>query len=75
MTGSKVRILDHMKKHGSITSMEAFHEYGITRLASRIFDLRELGYDIATLMMDGENKYGEAVKYAKYVLRGEPNGT
>ncbi len=51
--------------------MQAFEQYGITRLASQINKLRNKGYDIATIMMEGENRYGEPVRYAKYVLRGE----
>lgn len=70
MKGSKVRLLTHFEKYGSITSMEAVEKYGITRLAARIKDLRDLGYDITTLMMDGQNRYGEATRYAKYVMGG-----
>ena len=74
MKGHKVRILNHLAEYGSITSMEAFQNYGITRLAAQIKVLRDLGYDIVTLMMEGQNRYGEATRYAKYVLRGEKNG-
>lgn len=70
MKGQKVRVLQHLKSHGSLTSMEAFEQYGITRLAAVIFDLRELGHDIRTLDMEGQNRYGEATRYAKYVLCG-----
>lgn len=42
MTQTEV-ILDYMKRNGSITSMQAFHELGITRLSARIFDLRKAG--------------------------------
>lgn len=74
MKGSKTRILNHFKEYGSITSMDAFERYGITRLAARIKDLRDLGYNITTLTMEGQNRYGEATRYAKYILKGEPNG-
>lgn len=70
MKGQKVRVLQHLKSHGSLTSMEAFEKYGITRLAAVIFDLRELGHDIRTFDMEGQNRYGEATRYAKYVLCG-----
>lgn len=39
-------VLDYIKKHGSITSWEAFMKLNITRLSGRIYDLREQGYDI-----------------------------
>lgn len=34
-------ILHHMKVHGSITTMEAFQKYGVTRLSGRIWELRK----------------------------------
>ena len=74
MKGSKLRILNHFKKNGSITSMEAFQNYGITRLSARIKDLRDMGYDIVTHMVESPNRYGEITRYAKYVLRGERSG-
>lgn len=70
MKGSKVRILDHLKKYRTLTSMEAFELYGITRLSARIKELREMGYNIVTLMVDDTNRYGEIVRYGKYVLKG-----
>ena len=70
MTGSKVRILEHFKKYGTLTSMEAFERYGITRLAARISELRVKGYDIRTVMVDGVNRYDEPVRFANYVYKG-----
>lgn len=73
MKGSKLRIIDYMKLHKGITSMDAFTDLGITRLSARIKELRESGYSIDTIMMEGMNRFGEAVRYGKYVLKGEPN--
>lgn len=73
MTGSKPRIINYMKLHGGITSMDAFKDLGVTRLSARIFELRKLGYDISTIEIESTNRYGEAVRYGKYVLKGEPN--
>ena len=69
--GHKSKVLDYMKENGSITSYEAFKEFGITRLAAIIFRLREKGYSIATLMVDGYNRDGNPVRYGKYILNGE----
>lgn len=33
-------ILDYMRKHGSITAMDAIRDFGCMRLASRVSDLR-----------------------------------
>lgn len=68
MKGSKQRIIQYMKKHKGITSQDAFRELGITRLSARIKELRELGYDISTIMIDDTNKYGEPVRYGLYKL-------
>lgn len=63
------KILRHMADHGSITSLEAVTEYGIMRLASRIHDLRVLGYDIEKTTENGKNRYGEPTAFARYSLR------
>ena len=61
-------VLDHMKKNGSITSMEAIENYGATRLSSIIFNLRKKGYDIDTQTEGMTDRYGHAVNYARYIL-------
>ena len=55
-------IARHLEQHGSITSMEAFEQYKITRLSGRIFDLRAKGMDIVTDMVYGKG----GTKYAVY---------
>ena len=40
------RILEHLEKGLTLTSLEALNRFGCFRLASRIHDLRELGYNI-----------------------------
>lgn len=62
------RILRHLRDYGSITQGEAYAEYGITRLASRINDLKKRGYSISRSMETGKNRYGEATHYAVYRL-------
>lgn len=73
MRGSKVAILEHLRTYPWLTSKEAFNKYGITRLSACIFDLREKGYDIETIMVETTTRFGETSRYARYVLRGEPN--
>ena len=60
------RILRHIDEHGSITPFDAFTEYGITRLAARIHDLRADGVNIEGEMEEKENRYGEKVRYMRY---------
>ena len=64
----KQMVLDHLKNHGSITSMEAIDNYGATRLSAIIFNLRKEGYSIDTLDIKGVDRYGNSVVYGKYVL-------
>lgn len=61
-------ILEHMRKNGSITPREAEDLYGVMRLASRISDLKRLGYVINKKIVSGHNRYGIPVKYAEYLL-------
>lgn len=65
------KILRHLKENGTIEPMTALKEYGIMRLASRISDLKRLGYHIEKRMVKAQNKYGEAVSYAEYSLMEE----
>lgn len=61
-------ILRHLEDFGSITSAEAFTEYGNTRLAATIFKLRERGYPITSEWETAVNRYGEQVRFTRYRL-------
>ena len=67
------KVLRHLKDHGSITSAEAFNEYGILRLASRINDLRAQGIAIVSETASGKNRYGETTHYSVYRLAEKEN--
>ena len=43
-----VQVLNHMKQHGSITSLQALKLYGCFRLAARVYDLRCKGHNVQT---------------------------
>ena len=62
----KQQILEHLFEYNTITSLEAIQEYGITRLAARIAQLREDGFKIVTTIKNGKNRYGKTVTYAEY---------
>lgn len=64
----KDRILRHLRDYGSITSLEAMTEYGIMRLASRISELRKMGYEITSVPEYGRNRYAEPTCYVRYYL-------
>ena len=65
------RVLDYIKKFGSITTLEAFRDLGVTRLSARIFELRDKGLNIDSTNVTSKNRYGENCTYAKYYLRKE----
>lgn len=65
MTQQKL-ILAHLDTYGSITPMEAFGEYGITKLATRISELRRKGVEISGEMVEGKNRFGEPIRFMRY---------
>ena len=67
------QVLAHLKNRGSITSMDAFSDYHITRLSSIIYNLRKRGYEIHTIMIDGKSALGASCKYAKYLYVEKEN--
>ena len=71
-TTQAVRVLRYMEKHGSITQMQAFMDLGVMRLASRISDLKKMGYPITSEIEAVKNRYEETCYIKRYSLqRGE----
>ena len=64
----KEKVLRHLRDYGSLTQLEALAEYGIMRLGARVWDLRKMGYDITSEIIEGRNRYGETVHYARYSM-------
>lgn len=65
------RILRHLNDYGSITQAEADYEYGIVRLASRMYDLKKRGVAFESEMVYSRNRYDEPIKFSRYFLRRE----
>jgi len=61
-------VLAYIRRHGSITPLEALRELGVNRLAARINDLRESGHDIASDLVDVQTRAGQS-RVARYTLR------
>ena len=61
-------IMEHLKAHKTITPMEAFSIYGITKLATRISELRRQGVQILGDWVETENVYGDKVRFKSYRL-------
>ena len=62
------RILSYIREFGSITQLEALQDLGVMRLASRISDLRSLGYPIVSDIETVRNRYGEKCHIKRYRL-------
>ena len=62
-------VLKHLKKYGSITTLQAIERYGSWKCSARISDLRRAGYEIATKLVKVKTRYGKEVEVAKYILK------
>ena len=68
MITQEQKVLNYLKKHGSITSWEAFEHFHITRLSARIYRLRAEGHIIDTVNKTKKNEEGSVTNYAMYKL-------
>ena len=62
------RLLDYLREHETITSLDAVLKLHNTRISATIFTLRQKGYNILTEQTNGINAYGDKVEYATYRL-------
>ena len=65
------RIADYISTYGSITPMEAFADLGITKLATRVSEMKRAGYEFEQEMVESKNRYGQNVRYMRYRMKGE----
>ena len=68
------RIIDYIHEFGSITQLEALRDLGVMRLASRISDLKMLGYPVISTNEVVKNRYGEKCHVKRYTLATEGSG-
>lgn len=65
------RIARYIQEYGSITPMEAFADLGITKLATRISEMKREGYEFDQEIVKGMNRYGENIHFMRYRMKGE----
>lgn len=65
----KERVLQYIRDYGSISSLEAFRDLGVTRLAARVADLCDDGYDFVRKQESAINRYGDITHFTRYSLR------
>lgn len=59
-------IAEYIVRFGSITPMQAFTDLGITKLATRVGEMKALGAPIKTETVKGRNRMGKPIRYSKY---------
>jgi len=65
LSNQEKKVLEYMKKNGSITSLEAARAFYCLALPQRIYDLRAKGYKIVSKM---ETNKKTKVNYVRYTL-------
>lgn len=63
------RVLDYLNEFGSITSLDAFRDLGVTRLSAVVFDLKKKGIPIETQFESSKNRWGDTTNYARYSFK------
>ena len=60
------KIKNYMEQFGSITSMEAFRDLGITRLSARMMEIENQGVPLERSSETSLNRFGEKVHFTRY---------
>ena len=63
------KIIAYISEFGSITPVEALRDLSCMRLASRISDLKRMGYTIESTTECSFNRLGEPVRYKRYTIK------
>ena len=64
-------ILQYLKDFESITPLEAYNDLGITKLATRVSEMRKDGIEIDGEMVAVKNRRGNICHVMRYTLGGE----
>lgn len=59
-------IIKYIEDFGSITPMQAFGDLGVTKLATRISEMRKDGMQFKIDTVKSKNRYGKTVCFARY---------
>lgn len=65
------RVLNYMHHFGGITQFEASEHLGILRLASRVSELKKMGYPVKSKRVIVINRFGEKCRVSRYWLEEE----
>lgn len=68
MTQEK-EVLKFLQTHKKgLTNKEAFDRFGATRLGGVVYNLKQKGYDIRTVMENVPTRYGTRAQIARYKM-------
>ena len=64
------QVLSYIRQVGSITPLDAIREFGITRLASRVYEIKKReGIELKATPEASVNRFGKKVWYTRYSLQ------
>lgn len=70
MMTQKDEIERYIREHGSITPMDAFNDLGITKLATRVSEMKRDGIRIIGELEKEKNRNGKKVQFMRYRMEG-----
>ena len=62
------RLLEHLKLGLPLTAQRALYGYSCSRLAARMWDLRQMGHQIERRMVEVPTRDGRVARVAEYRL-------
>lgn len=68
------RVLEFLRRHGSLSTLDARHLIDVMHPAARVMELRRFGYEIATVWSNETTPEGGEHRVARYHLMSEARG-
>lgn len=68
MSSQNEKVIEFIRTFGSIMTLDAFVEFGCTRLPARIYDLEQRGYTFKKVNETRKNRFGQPVTFTRYFL-------
>jgi hypothetical protein len=62
------RVLEYLESGKTITTLNAFNELGITRLAARVHELKSDGHEVKKNTITVVNRFNENCSIAEYYM-------
>ena len=66
LTNQQYQILWYIVTFGSISPMEAFSDLGVTKLSTRVSEMKVLGIQFDQDFEGRENRFGKKVRFMRY---------